>query len=112
MSLFEWPERIEPAVQLLEDLGASVLGINCQVGMAPMLAWAERLRPWTDLPLWIKPSASQPGQGEPSASPGSFAASVPALLALGVRFLGGCCGTTEAHVAELRAACYPLTVPE
>ncbi len=109
VSLFEWPEPIGPAVRLLEDLGASALGGNCQVGMAPLIAMAQRVRPFTSLPLWVKPSASQPGQSQSPAKPESFAAAVPALLALGVRFLGGCCGSTEAHVAALREVCYPVS---
>jgi methionine synthase I (cobalamin-dependent) len=66
------------------------------------IALADRLRQATELPLLVKPSAGLPG--DRPASPAQFAQAVPALLGLGVRLLGGCCGTTEAHVAALRAA--------
>jgi 5-methyltetrahydrofolate--homocysteine methyltransferase len=104
VSLARWPEPVEDAARTLEDLGASVLGGNCQVGTAAALEMAGRLAVATRLPLWVKPAAGLPG-GE-SESPAAFASAVHALLARGVRFLGGCCGTTEAHVAALRAACY------
>jgi len=104
VSLIAWPEAAGEAVRRLEDLGASALGGNCQNGTAAALETAERLAPLTRLPLWIKPSAGLPGT--PPEEPASFAAAAPKLLALGVRFLGGCCGTTEAHVAALHAACY------
>jgi methionine synthase I (cobalamin-dependent) len=86
----------------LVDLGASALGCNCLFGMEPMLDAADHLARALDLPLIAKPSAGLP-DGR-SASPGSFADAVPALLARGVRLFGGCCGATEAHVAALRAA--------
>jgi methionine synthase I (cobalamin-dependent) len=107
VSLARWPEPVGPALRLLEDFGASVVGGNCQPGMGPALGIAERLRPLTGLFLWVKPSAGLPGQ--PAEDPASFASAVPTLLAQGVRFLGGCCGTTDAHVAALRAACYALS---
>jgi methionine synthase I (cobalamin-dependent) len=104
VSLSIRPEDVDLSVCVLEDLGASVIGGNCQTGTFAALALIERLRPLTRLPLWVKPSAGLPGG--PLDEPASFAAMVPDCLRLDVRFLGGCCGTTEAHVAALRAACY------
>ena len=104
VSLWTWDAAAYHGVRRLEDLGASALGGNCTVGMGPMIEMADRLSTLTRLPLCAKPSANLPG--ETVSSPESFAESVPALLRSGVRFFGGCCGTTEAHVAALRAACY------
>lgn len=105
VSLVEWPGS-GPAglARRLEDLGACVLGVNCVSGMGPALKAVRAIAGLTWLPLLVKPSAGLPGG--PKASPASFAAAVPALLACGVRLIGGCCGTTEEHVAALRAACY------
>jgi methionine synthase I (cobalamin-dependent) len=50
----------------------------------------------------MKPSAGLPGSL--LATPESFADAVPELVANGVRLIGGCCGTTEAHIAAMRSA--------
>jgi homocysteine S-methyltransferase len=104
VSLVAWPNPIGDAARRLEDLGAAALGANCENGMEPALLTAERLASATHLPLLVKPNAGMP----PSLlqGPEEFAARVPQLLACGLRLVGGCCGTTEAHVAALRRACY------
>jgi len=100
--LHTWPGPTGDAARRLEAAGASAIGANCVVGMARALAVARRLRSATALPILIKPSAGLPG-AEPE-SPAAFAAAVSELLALGVRLIGGCCGTTEAHVEAIAAA--------
>ena len=101
-SLFAWPEPVGEAARRLTDLGAMAIGANCQVGMGPSLELARKLRDACDHPLLIKPSAGLPGS--PTESPGSFGEAVFELVALGVRLVGGCCGSTEAHVSALRVA--------
>ena len=101
-SLFDWPDPIGDAARRLIDAGAFAIGANCQVGMAPALALARKLRAVTDHPLLIKPSAGLPGST--LETPESFASAVPELLALGVGLIGGCCGTTEAHIAAMKRA--------
>jgi 5-methyltetrahydrofolate--homocysteine methyltransferase len=109
VSLYEWPApapalaAIEDLARRLEDLGASVLGVNCVPGMKAALRVIERLARVTQLPLLVKP-ASLAGEAVES-----FGAAVPELLALGVRLIGGCCGTDERHVAAIHAACYDST---
>jgi methionine synthase I (cobalamin-dependent) len=104
VSLVDWPAPVSEPARRLEDLGAAVLGVNCVPGVRPALATARALAGATWLPLLVKPNAGRPG--DPPEGPGAFARAVPALLACGVRLLGGCCGTDERHVAALRAACY------
>jgi 5-methyltetrahydrofolate--homocysteine methyltransferase len=101
-SLFDWPDPIVELAHRLIDRGAIAIGANCTPGMAPALALARKLRAAVDHPLLIKPSAGLPGSS--LDSPEAFAEAVPELLALGVRLIGGCCGTTEAHVAAMREA--------
>jgi methionine synthase I (cobalamin-dependent) len=102
VSLHLWPEPAAPSARRLADAGAAALGCNCQVGMEPMLRVAAQLRGATSLPLLIQPSAGRPGQA--LILPGTLALAVPELAAQGVRYLGGCCGTTEAHLAAFRQA--------
>lgn len=104
VSLVDWPALMVDSARRLADLGASVLGVNCQLGLTRALELIEDLATATPLPLLAKPGAGRPG--EAGDSPEQFARAVPRLLACGVRLVGGCCGTTDAHVAALRAACY------
>ena len=76
--------------------------------MSELLRRAEELRKCTSLPLLFRPSIIPLGHGERTEdeSFAAFVSSVPMLLNLGARLIGGCCGTTEAHVVAIRAACY------
>jgi 5-methyltetrahydrofolate--homocysteine methyltransferase len=103
VSLYEWPESVQGLARRLEDQGASVLGVNCVPGMTSASRIIERLAPATRLPLLVKP-ANLPGEAVES-----FGDAVLELLALGVRLIGGCCGTDERHVAAIHAACYDST---
>jgi 5-methyltetrahydrofolate--homocysteine methyltransferase len=104
VSFVSWPDSPSEQAKALEDQGVSVLGANCQKTQSATLALIEALAGATALPLLAKPSAGLPAG--PRATPEQLAAIVPAFLALGVRLLGGCCGTSHAHVAAIRAACY------
>jgi methionine synthase I (cobalamin-dependent) len=103
VSLVETSQLSGPSAHRMVELGASALGSNCQLGMQPMVLMAERMHGWgLDVPLLVKPSASL--AGSQPVSPATFAEAVPLLIERGVRLVGGCCGSTEAHVGALRAA--------
>jgi 5-methyltetrahydrofolate--homocysteine methyltransferase len=106
VSLREWPARwpdFEGTARRLLDLGASVLGINCQPDINAAVAFAERMNRVVSCPLLVKPGVYP--LGGTGSDPSLFTAAVPALLASNVRLLGGCCGTTHLHVAALAASC-------
>lgn len=99
-SLFRWGDDPEGLARRLEGAGASAIGINC-AGMDEAVALLPRLRAAAALPLLAKPGAGPPGG--PLMAPEEFAAAVPALMAVGgVGWIGGCCGTTEAHLQSMR----------
>jgi methionine synthase I (cobalamin-dependent) len=102
VSLIAWPDRPDAAVRRLTGLGAEALGANCQDGMAAALALAERLRAHTPLPLIVKPAAGRPGG--PRDGPDAFTRAAGRLKAIAPVLVGGCCGTTETHLAALRIA--------
>ncbi len=104
VSLIAWPDPPDAAVARLVALGAEALGGNCQDGMAAALVLAERLRAATDLPLIVKPAAGRPGG--PVDGPQAFATAARRLKALGPVLAGGCCGTTETHLAALLTTWY------
>jgi len=90
--------------------GIAALGANCgkNVGMSEMAEVLRRYRTATGLPLFARPNAGSPLPSETgwrySLGPDEMAAAVPALVKAGATMIGGCCGTTPAHVAALRCA--------
>ncbi len=105
------PERFGPE---LERLGASVIGVNCSVGPAPMLETIERLSKVTELPLAAQPNAGKPrdieGRNIYLCSPEYMASYARRFIAHGVRLVGGCCGTTPEHIRQIRIAVRAMRV--
>lgn len=95
----------EKAAQMLTKAGADVVGSNCGNGIAEFEDITKQLRAATDLPIWIKANAGLPElvDGKPTyrITPSEFASHAPALIKAGASFIGGCCGTTPAHIAEM-----------
>lgn len=89
----------------LSGLGVSALGINCSLGPADALQILKRMRRYTDLPLILKPNAGlpDPETGKYGMDAVGFADQMAGFEALGVAYIGGCCGTTPAFIAELAA---------
>jgi homocysteine S-methyltransferase len=94
--------------QRLAELGCDVVGMNCSVGPAAMLDAVDRLVAVTDRPLSAQPNAGLPkevdGRQIYMASPEYMATYAARLIRKGVRFVGGCCGTTPAHIREITGA--------
>ncbi|TDP49872.1 homocysteine S-methyltransferase family protein [Aminicella lysinilytica] len=88
----------------LEGLGADAIGMNCSMGPKEFKPLIEELSKWTTLPIIAKANAGlpDPATGEYLVGPDEFAASAAALIPLGVKFIGGCCGTTPAHIKAIR----------
>ena len=94
------------AALTLEGMGADAIGVNCSLGPREMPPLVEELLQWTTLPIVLKPNAGLPhpdGSGY-DITPQEFAHSLAQLTELGVQVFGGCCGTTPAHIAALKAA--------
>lgn len=95
----------------LDEAGADVIGLNCSVGPAMILKAIQRMAVVTSRPLSAMPNAGLPREVEGRkmymASPDYFAKYTRRLMQAGVRFIGGCCGTTPDHIramaAQLRA---------
>ena len=97
---------IEQAVRGLSEAGADILGSNCGNGSGTMVAIAREFRALTGLPIAIQPNAGLPEPRDGSLvypeTPEFMAEHARGLLAAGVAIIGGCCGTTPAHVRALR----------
>jgi len=99
----------EEAAAVLAGAGVDVIGVNCGVGPSASLDALGRMDPGRlGLPGSFMPNAGLPqrieGQFVYAANPAWFGEVVPLALAAGARIVGGCCGTTPAHVAAMRAA--------
>lgn len=83
-----------------EDLLA--LGVNCgtHLRLQDFLSIAKAYRKETSLPLLVKPGVTPSIECE--FSPGEFANQVRSLADAGVTLVGGCCGTSPAHISALR----------
>lgn len=99
---------VETVAAVLEGLRVDALGLNCGLGPDLMLPYVERLAHATRLPLMVKPNAGLPklvdGETRFVVGPEEFARNVVSLVDAGARIVGGCCGTTPAHIAAVKAA--------
>jgi methionine synthase I (cobalamin-dependent) len=88
--------------------GLNALGLNCGKGMglADATSVIRDYRNATELPLFARPNAGTPQQTPEgliySLQPADFAAWVSDVMRLGIRLVGGCCGTTPATIAAMR----------
>jgi methionine synthase / methylenetetrahydrofolate reductase (NADH) len=105
-------EEPSEVVQALQRAGVDVIGVNCGVGPQVALQVLEAMRQQTTLPLSGQPNAGLPARVEGRffyfATPEYFATFARQAADLGVSYIGGCCGTTPAHIAAMRAALKPV----
>ena len=98
------------AAQALAMAGADAIGVNCGAGPVACLDALEAMGRAADgePARSIMPNAGLPqrleGRFVYAASPTCFGTVTPRLLAAGAGILGGCCGTTPEHIAEMRSA--------
>ena len=92
------------AALTLTGLGVDALGVNCSLGPDELEPVVSEMTKYTDLPLIVKANAGlpDPNSNEYSIMPDRFAQCVKALLPYGVKFAGGCCGTTPEYIRELK----------
>jgi len=87
----------------LAAAGADVVGSNCGLGSADMVALAPLWRESTDLPILIQPNRGQPeiknGSLTYQQMPDSFAEDILKIVKAGADAVGGCCGTTPEFIA-------------
>jgi homocysteine S-methyltransferase len=97
----------------LDEWGADVIGLNCGVGPVTVLTAVEKMRLVTSKKLSAQPNAGLPrdvqGRQFYMCSPEYMAKYAKRLIQAGVRFIGGCCGTTPAHIKLISDAVRPLS---
>ena len=95
-----------PVLRELEESGAAAVGFNCVSAdmMTPYLV--SKLRRDVKGPLLCKPNAGNPvigadGVAQYAMTPEEFAGIVSDCVKMGAALVGGCCGTTPAHIQAL-----------
>ncbi|HMH44769.1 MAG TPA: bifunctional homocysteine S-methyltransferase/methylenetetrahydrofolate reductase [Pyrinomonadaceae bacterium] len=88
--------------------GADVIGLNCGVGPAIVLTAIEKMRTLTDRKLSAQPNAGLPrdvgGRQIYMCSPEYMAEYSRRIIQAGAKFVGGCCGSTPAHIKMIADA--------
>ena len=102
----------ETLAKALEEYEADVVGLNCSVGPSGILSAIEKVAPHTTRKLSAQPNAGLPreiqGRKMYMASPEYMAKFSQRLIRAGVKFVGGCCGTTPEHIKKIADAAHAL----
>src|SRR6202035_1610617 len=88
-------------------VGASIVGVNCSDGPMAVLAAVEKMIP-VGIPVLAAPNAGLPRRVDERmvyvSTPEYFGVYARRMVRVGVRLVGGCCGTTPDHVRRIAAA--------
>ncbi|MBR2310559.1 MAG: homocysteine S-methyltransferase family protein [Oscillospiraceae bacterium] len=100
-----------PVLKSLEEAGAAAVGFNCVAADMMTAGLVSKLRRYVKGPLLCKPNAGIPVIGEDKLphypmGPEEFAGIVKDCHDMGAVLLGGCCGTTPAHIAAVKQTMY------
>jgi 5-methyltetrahydrofolate--homocysteine methyltransferase len=100
---------VSPAemVEILIEAGADLLGANCGNGIVNMIGIVDEIRKTNhSIPILIHANAGMPIYRDGATffpeSPEEMANFVPKLIETGANIIGGCCGTTPAHIHKVR----------
>lgn len=96
-------------VETLAAAGADLLGANCGNGIENMIGIVSEIRKAnSEIPILIHANAGMPvyddGKTVFPESPGEMASRVTEIIDAGANIIGGCCGTTPAHICKVREA--------
>ena len=93
-------------VNVLQGLGVDALGVNCSLGPNEMLPIVTEILKYSRVPVIVQPNAGLPkiknGETVFDVHPHTFAEYTKLMAEMGVTILGGCCGTTCAHIKAIK----------
>jgi 5-methyltetrahydrofolate--homocysteine methyltransferase len=97
----------EDAVAETAKVGADIIGANCGNGIEGMIELVKLMREANkDIPILIHANAGLPqnidGVDVFPETPEDMTKFVPELIKAGANIIGGCCGTTPAHIAAIK----------
>jgi len=103
------------AAIILEAMGADIIGANCSLGPAQLLTIVQKLARATTCPISIQPNAGMPKlinkQTIFPMTPEEIGTWATRLVTAGASYIGGCCGTTPAHIKAIKEAVKNLDLP-
>lgn len=84
-------------------LGADVVGMNCSLGPDEALPIVEEILKWSSVPVLIRPNAGLPDPATNlyTTTAEQYAGVMERIAGMGVKLLGGCCGTTPDYIREV-----------
>ena len=95
-------------VATLANMGVDVVGMNCSAGPVEMAPHVAAMLAESPLPVLVQPNAGLPqlenGRTVFPLGPEEFATLTAQFAKAGAQLVGGCCGTTPAHIRALRNA--------
>ena len=94
------------ALITLQSLGVSAFGANCSTGPDKMIPLVKNMSKYANIPIICKPNAGLPeldenGNTVYNVTPEDFGKMMIDVVNAGASIVGGCCGTTPDHIAEL-----------
>ena len=106
----------EVATVVLQSLSVDAIGVNCSTGPKEMIPLVQQMKQYANVPILAKPNAGMPelidGETVYAMTPEEFAEYGRELVDAGAGIIGGCCGTTNEHIAALARTVRLMDVPE
>ena len=98
----------QSAAIILSKMGADIIGANCSLGPEQLIPIVKELAENCTCPISIQPNAGMPhlenGETVFPMTPEDMAIWAPKLVQAGATYVGGCCGTTPAHISAIKKA--------
>jgi 5-methyltetrahydrofolate--homocysteine methyltransferase len=100
-------DSLEKCISAMEREKVDVIGSNCSLGSSDMIDVVKEMKNYTDKPLSAKPNAGLPrvidvGKTVYDQPVQDFVKDIKQMIDLGVKIVGGCCGTTPETIKEIR----------
>ena len=100
--------NVQSAYTTVSDMGIDIFGLNCSTGPDEMTSSVIWLNEQQDLPILVVPNAGMPhnegGKAVYKMAPDQLSKKLEDFIIKykNIKIIGGCCGTTPEHIAELR----------
>jgi len=108
-------DTLDDIVARVSDYPVGAIGVNCVIGPEQTLRAVKTLREISSLPISAQPNSGFPAQVDGRtlfvSGPAYFAARAVEIVEAGASMVGGCCGTSPAHIEAVAEAVKSLRAP-